>query len=168
VNTSPLVITNARVRTLDGDRVAEMVAIEHGRIASVGSSSDARSWPKAEVVDARGAVLIPSFIDSHTHFHRAAVLRAHFIDLDQESFDSIPAVLAAVRERAGRSPKAAWIQGDSLREHRLKERRWPVRGELDRAAPDHPVILRSLGKHLTMANSLALKLAGIDRDTPDP
>jgi predicted amidohydrolase YtcJ len=83
-------------------------------------------------------------------------------------FDSIPAVLAAVRERAARTPRGAWIQGDSLREHRLKERRWPTREELDSAAPHHPVILRSLGKHLTMANTLALRLAGIDRETPDP
>ena len=168
MNTSPLVITNAKVRTLDGDRVAEMVAIEAGRIAAVGSASEARAWPKAEVLDARGATLIPSFIDSHTHFHRAAVLRAQFIDLDNESFSSIASVVAAVRERASRYPKGAWIQGDSLREHRLKERRWPVRAELDAAAPDHPVILRSLGKHLTMANSLALRIAGIDRNTPDP
>jgi hypothetical protein len=168
VNTSPLVITNAKVRTLEGDQVAEMAAIDHGRIVGVGSASDAGSWPKAETLDARGATLIPSFIDSHTHFHRAAVLRALFIDLDDDTFDSIDKVLAAVRERAARYPKSAWIQGDSLREHRLRERRWPVRAELDGAAPDHPVILRSLGKHLTMANSLALRLAGIDRNTPDP
>ena len=165
---APLVITNARVRTLEGDGVAEMVAIENGRIAAVGSRVDARAWTKAEILDAQGATLLPSIIDSHTHFHRAAVLRAQFIDLDQESFDSIPTVLAAVRERAARTPKGQWIQGDSLREHRLKERRWPVRQELDSAAPGTPVILRSLGKHLTMANTLALHLAGIDRNTPDP
>lgn len=168
MNTDPLVITNVRVRTLEGERVAEMVAIEGGRIVAVGNRDEARGWPKAEMLDARGATLLPSIIDSHTHFHRAAVLRAQFIDLDQESFDSIPAVLAAVRERAGRTARGSWIQGDSLREHRLKERRWPERRELDSVSPDHPVILRSLGKHLTMANTLALRLAGIDRDTPDP
>ena len=168
MNSTPLVVTNALVRTLDGDRRADMVAIADGRIAAVGSRPDARAYPKAEVLDARGATLLPSIIDSHTHFHRAAVLRAHFIDLDQEHFSSIPAVLAAVRERAARTPKGGWIQGDSLREHRLAERRWPVRQELDSVAPDHPVILRSLGKHLTMANTAALRLAGIDRDTPDP
>ena len=168
MNAAPLVITNARVRTLEGDAIAEVVAIEKGRIVGVGARDIARSWPKAEVLDGRGATLLPSIIDSHTHFHRAAVLRAQFIDLDQEKFDSIPAVLAAVRERAAKTPKGGWIQGDSLREHRLAERRWPVRRELDSVSPDHPVILRSLGKHLTMANSLALRLAGIDRDTEDP
>jgi predicted amidohydrolase YtcJ len=168
MNSAPLLITNARVRTLEGDGVAEIVAIENGRIAAVGSRDETRRWPKAEALDARGATVLPSIIDSHTHFHRAAVLRAQFIDLDQESFDSIPAVLDAVRERAAQTPKDRWIQGDSLREHRLKERRWPVRRELDSAAPDHPVILRSLGKHLTMANTVALRLAGIDRNTPDP
>ena len=165
---APLVITNARVRTLEGDRVAEMVAIENGRIAAVGSREDARAWSNAQTLDAQSATLLPSIIDSHTHFHRAAVLRAQFIDLDHERFESIPVVLDAVRERVARTPRGGWIQGDSLREHRLKERRWPVRQELDSAAPNNPVILRSLGKHLTMANTLALRLAGIDRNTPDP
>jgi predicted amidohydrolase YtcJ len=148
-----------------------MVAIEKGRIVAVGSRDDAHAWTMAEVIDAQGATLLPSIIDSHTHFHRAAVLRAQFIDLDHDAFDSIPAVLDAVRERAARTSNGGWIQGDSLREHRLKERRWPVRQELDSAAPNNPVILRSLGKHLTMANTLALRLAastGIRRSERRP
>jgi predicted amidohydrolase YtcJ len=170
VNTVDVAITNAKVRTLDGDRIAEAVAISAGRIALVGSTAEVRDRATAgtTTIDARGATLIPSFIDSHTHFHRAAVLRMHFLDFDENPCASIDEVVEAVRARARGYRPGQWIQGDSLRDYRLRERRWPVRQELDRAAPENPVVLRSLGKHLVMANTLALRIAGIDRDTADP
>ncbi len=165
-----LIIRNATVRTMVGREVAEAVAIRDGRIAAVGPEADVMALrrPSTRVVDAGGGTVLPSVIDSHTHFHRAAIFQALYIDFDQRASASITDVITAVRDTSVRVPKGAWIQGDNLRDYRLAEQRWPVRAELDQATPDHPVALRSLGKHLVIANSLALKLAGIDHETEDP
>ncbi len=168
--TVDLIVHNANVRTMSESGQAEAVAVSEGRIAAVGASEDMLALRTAgtHLVDAEGGTLLPSVIDSHTHFHRAAVFRAEFIDFDALGQYSIEDVVAAVAAKAAATPAGQWIQGDSVRDYRIAERRWPVRGELDRAAPDHPVVLRGMGKHCVMANSLALRIAGIDRDTEDP
>ena len=171
VSGSPdLIIRNALVRTMVGEQTAQAVAIAGGTIQAVGDDAEllATAGPATEVVDAGGGTLLPSAIDSHTHFHRASVARSLFLDFDDLQTSSVAEVIEAVAARAAALPEGSWIQGDNLRDNRLIERRWPVRQELDRVAPNHPVALRSLGKHLVAANSLALRLAGIDRETADP
>jgi predicted amidohydrolase YtcJ len=165
-----LIITNAVVRTMAADELATAVAIGGGVIRAVGAAGEiaALAGPGTTVVDARRGTLLPAAIDSHTHFHRASLFRALFLDFDELACASIADVVAAVAERAGRLPPDAWIQGDNLRDHRLAERRWPVRQELDTVSPSNPVVIRSLGKHLVIANSRALQIAGIDRATDEP
>lgn len=165
-----LIIRNATVRTMVGQHTAEAVAVRRGTIVAVGTDRtvmDVRG-PSTRVIDAAGCTVLPSVIDSHTHFHRAALFQALYLDFERLGSASIDDVIQSVADAAGRAPAGSWIQGDNLRDFRLAERRWPVRDELDRVAPDHPVVLRSLGKHLVIANSRALQLAGIDRDTADP
>jgi predicted amidohydrolase YtcJ len=77
-------------------------------------------------------------------------------------------VLAAVESKAATLPPDAWIQGDGLNDTALFERRFPVRQELDAVSGGRPVVLRSVGRHVVCANTLALQLAGIDRDTVSP
>ena len=120
------------------------------------------------VVDAGGAFLLPGLTDSHTHFQRAAVLAAHFLDFDELAPASIDDVLAAVRRRAEAAVDGDWVQGDSLHPQRLREGRFPDRHELDAASPQVPVVLRGVGRHVVAANTVALRLAGIDADTVDP
>ena len=165
-----LLIANAVVRTMVAAEPAEAVAIGDGVIRAVGTAADVAGLAGngTTVVDAGGGTLLPAAIDSHTHLHRASLFRALFLDFDQLECTSIADVVAAVAARAGRTPPEAWIQGDNLRDHRLEERRWPVRQELDAVSPRNPVVIRSLGKHLVIANSRALQMAGIDRDTEDP
>jgi predicted amidohydrolase YtcJ len=165
-----LIVENANVRTMVGNDTAEAVAIVDRRISAVGSNAEiaASAGPSTIRIDAQGGTVLPSVIDSHTHFHRAAIFRALFLDFDELGSASVADIVEAVAERARSTPAGTWIEGDNLRDHRLAERRWPVRGELDAVAPDHPVVLRSLGKHLVIANSLALRIAGIDRETEDP
>jgi predicted amidohydrolase YtcJ len=164
------IITNATVRTMVGVSTAEAVAIAAGRIIGVGTNAEieALRGPSTTIIDGTGATVLPSVIDSHTHFHRASIFRALFIDFDGIAPGAVSDVIDAVAARVRTVAPGSWIQGDNLREQRLVERRWPVRKELDTVAPDHPVVLRSLGKHLVIANSLALQLAGIDRTTEDP
>jgi predicted amidohydrolase YtcJ len=148
---------------------AEALAIRDGAIVAVGSADAARAAaPAARTIDLKGATVLPAFIDSHTHFHRAAVLRHLFLDFEALAPGSVADVVALVRERAASLPAGAWIQGDSIAAARLADRRLPTRWELDSAAPDHPVLIRGIGKHVIAANSAALGAAGITRETADP
>jgi predicted amidohydrolase YtcJ len=165
------VLLNGRIRrTVDDGSPVEAIAIHQGTIVASGTTAEIRglAGSGSAVADLRGRWVLPSFVDSHTHFHRAAILRHLFLDFDALGPRSIGDVVAHVRGRAGGLTAGTWIQGDSLSIGRLAEGRLPDRRELDAAAPDHPVLLRGIGKHVVAANSLALAAAGITRETLDP
>ena len=136
----------------------------------VGSDSEITdlAGSATRVVDLAGRSILPSFVDSHTHFHRAAVLRRLFLDFEALAPRSIDDVLEAVRKRAAEAPADAWIQGNSLSAAQLVEGQLPDRRALDRVAGGRPVVLRGIGKHVIAASSAALAAAGIDHTTPDP
>ncbi len=146
------------------------LAVRDGRIAAIGDAADARAaaGPRARVIDLAGRPVLPGFTDSHTHFHRTAILGEHFLDFAADRPATVADVLAAVGARARRYAPGRWIEGDNLMATGLAERRFPTRWELDSVAPDQPVLLRSTGKHVGVVNSLALRLAGIDERTDDP
>ncbi|HYH94080.1 MAG TPA: amidohydrolase, partial [Candidatus Saccharimonadales bacterium] len=108
------------------------------------------------------------FVDSHTHFQRASIAREFFLDFEALGAASVAEIQAAVAGRVAALPTGTWIQGDALVAQRLAEGRMPHRLELDAVAPDHPVVLRGIGRHTVVVNSLALRLAGISRDDADP
>jgi predicted amidohydrolase YtcJ len=172
VTMSDLALVNGRVWRAPGAPAAPATAVlvRDNRIALVGSDADVRAaaGAHADVIDLRQGALLPGFTDSHTHFHRTAILREHFLDFDNPAVRSVDDVVDLVRSRAASVASGRWIEGDNLVGGRLAERRLPDRAELDAAAPTHPVLLRGMGKHVVVANSLALKLAGIDAATSDP
>lgn len=149
---------------------ADSIGIRGDTIVAIGPWADIEPGvgKGTRVLDAGGRVVTPAFIDSHTHFHRAAVLRHCFLDFEALAPAGIDAVLGLVRDRAAGLPPGTWVQGDSLSPSRLAEGRLPGRQELDRAVPHLPVVLRGIGKHVVAANSAALAAAGIDRETADP
>lgn len=155
--------------TADAPATSRALAIVGSHIAYVGDLDGARdALPGARETDLRGRTVLPAFIDSHTHFHRASLVAELYLDFETLAPTSIEDVLGHVRERAATLPAGAWIQGDSISAAQLREARLPVRRELDAAAPHHPVLIRGIGKHVVVANSAALAAAGIDEDTPDP
>ncbi len=161
------ILLNARVYTLDAaGRVAEAVAIRDGRIAAVGRTSELREWAEAgtPVEDLGGAVVLPGLIDAHNHLLSTSLV-LHEVQL----YDcrSIQEIVDRVRERAAQTPPGQWIVGRGWDEALLLERRHPTRWELDRAAPDHPVVVHRVWNKL-VANSAALAAAGVTRATPDP
>jgi len=165
------VIVNGRVRTLDAQgTVASALAVSDGVIVAIGRDDEIieLAGNETERIDAGGRAVLPAFIDSHTHLRRASLVLSYYIDFLGTDPRRLQDVLEAVRLRAGQRPAGSWIQGDSLQPRRLDAGRYPTRWELDRAAPDHPVVIRGIGRHVAAANSLALKIAGIDRDTLDP
>jgi predicted amidohydrolase YtcJ len=148
----------------------DSIAVESGRIVAVGAAEDllAARAPDARVVDLRGACVVPGFTDSHTHFHRTALLSEHFLDFTALAPSTIGDVLEAVRRRSAHGHQGEWVQGDNLSDFVLAERRFPTRWELDAVSDGRPVLLRGMGKHVVAANSLALARAGITAETPDP
>jgi predicted amidohydrolase YtcJ len=166
-----IVVRGGRIHPTPGDPIAaDAIAIRGDTIVSLDSWQALRSevGPDTQVLDAGGRTITPAFIDSHTHLHRAAVVRHCFLDFDRLAPGGIEDVLEHIRQRAAGTPVGTWIQGDSLSPSRLSEGRFPDRRDLDRAVPDRPVILRGIGKHVVAANSAALAAGGIDAATSDP
>jgi predicted amidohydrolase YtcJ len=152
------------------DARPDAIAISDGSIVAVGRWDRLRedAGPLTDVLDTGGRVVVPAFIDAHTHFHRGAVLGRCFLDVEAAAPPTVGALLDLVAERAATLPDGAWLEGDGLSAARYAEKRLPDRHELDRAAGGRPVVLRGIGKHVVAASSSALAAAGIDRSTGDP
>jgi predicted amidohydrolase YtcJ len=161
------IVVNAHVITVDtAFSFAQAVAIRDGKFIAVGGEAHIRSWsgPETVVIDAGGKTIVPGLIDTHAHVEAAGLLK-YTVSFD--GVTSIPEVQKRVSAMAARTPTGEWIRGRMWHPpSQLEEKRFVYRSELDEAAPDHPVCL-PVG-HFTLTNSLALKLAGIDRNTPNP
>lgn len=145
---------------------AQAMAVRDGRIVAVGSVADAQAAAGAghEVFRARGTV-VPGLIDTHNHMQWTGIT-SRLVDL--AGARSIADIQQAIRAYAAKHPQRAWItSGSGWHVVSLKEQRYPTRQELDAACPDRPVYLPRVG-HAAVANSLALRLAGITAATPDP
>lgn len=162
------ILYGGTIYTMDPARpVAEAVVIHDGRIEFVGDASDARRLARgdATTIDLRGRTALPGFIESHTHpFH----LGRNLEQVDCRALRSVDEIVAALGERAARVPKGQWILGNTYDDTLIVEQRHPTRHDLDRASTDHPIFLAHISVHSAVANSAALRLAGVDRDTPDP
>ncbi len=161
---------HGRVHVDPGVPPVEAIAIADGMVMAAGTSADVATaaGTSSPAVDLGGRTILPAFIESHTHFHRTAVLGRCFLDFETVAPATVSDVLVAVAERAAALPGDAWVQGDSLSPARLAEGHLPDRAALDRAGGGRPVVLRGIGKHVVAASSAALAAAGIDATTPDP
>ena len=160
-----LVLTNGVVITVDArDSVAQALAVRDGRIAFVGSSADAKALvgPATRVIDLRGRTATPGLIDTHVHFSEPAD------NLDLGDARAMADVIARVKAWADKLPAGTWIRGQGWDEGKLAERRYVTAADLDKAAPNHPVYLTHTTGHYGVANSLAMKLSNVTRETPDP
>lgn len=163
-----LILTNGRLLTMTGEEGwATALAISSGRIAAVGS--DEEIAPLAgrgrRRIDLRGKAVLPGFHDCHCHMLAVGVALSQ-IDLSPERAGTIPALLQLLRDEA---PKGCgWICGRGYDQNRLAALRHPARSDLDSVSVDRPVVATHASGHALVANSHALRLAGIGRDTPDP
>lgn len=164
-------ILGARVYRAPGElATGDAIGVRDGLVAAVGTAAEMRTMTssRTRVIEANGRPVLPAFTDSHTHFHRGAVLQRLYLDFEALRPACVADVLDAVQARAATLPAGAWVQGDGLSAARLADGRLPDRRELDAASPAHPVVLRGIGKHVVAANSAALAAAGISRETQDP
>jgi predicted amidohydrolase YtcJ len=166
-----LVLTNARVLAgPDAGHEAEAIAMADGRVLAVGSTSEARAAAGAgsRVVDLNGALVAPGFNDSHMHilWYGLTLLMA---DLSPAAgVRTVPALVEALLKWRAAHPGAEWVQGGRYDQNTFPGASHPLRVDLDAAFPDTPVYISQTSGHAGVANSVALRLAGIDATTPDP
>lgn len=159
-----LVLTNGKVLTVDGNfSIHNTVVVNEGLIVETGDSGLADRYLGDELVDLQGKVLMPGFIDSHTHI-RGRPLR--YIELG--GVTSIVEIQELIQAKVAQIGEGEWITGYGWSEDELDEGRRPLRADLDAAAPNNPVILTRAGGHSAVTSSLALELADITLDTPQP
>ena len=163
-----LVIFNADVRTLDARQPrARALAVRGERVAALGADDEMRklAGPRTRVVDARGALVLPGFNDAHVHFLSGG-FQLSSVDLRDAS---TPQEFAGrVRRFAAKLPKGRWMTGGDWDHERWPGAPLPTRELIDSFTPETPVFVNRLDGHMALANSLALRLAGVTRETPDP
>ena len=159
-----LLVVHARIYVTARSKPVSAMAVRDGRIAAIGEEALRLAGPATRRLDLGGAPVFPSFIDSHAHMRGLGALLE---SRDLRHVRSVAEIAAWVRERAATIPKGAWIVGRNW-----DQTNWggsfPAAKDLDSAAPDHPVFLSRVDGHAAWVNSLALRLAGIDENTPDP
>lgn len=165
-----LLLYNARVISLDARHPrAEAIAVREGRIYAVGTSREIRPLlgRRTEVLDCHGRAVVPGFIDSHAHLLGIAG-RLLGVDCSPQAARSIADIQRALRQHAQELPPGTWIRAGDYDEFYLTEKRHLNRWDLDAACPHHPTRLWHRSRHACVLNSLALALAGISPETPDP
>lgn len=135
--------------------LAEAVALRGDRIVAVGASEDLKALkgPRTKLVDLRGKVVVPGFVDSHTHLARHGL---DLLRLDLSEAKSLKSLIEAVRKKAKAQPPGSWIIGHGWDESRWPEPRYPTRDDLDHVAEHHQVLLRRVDGHLCVVNTMAM------------
>lgn len=166
------IITNAKVWTVDKNQPqAEAVAIIGNRIVAVGTEAEIDAWrgPQTRIIDAAGKLLLPGFNDAHVHFISGSM------QLDQVQLNDARTKQEFIRriaEQAKKTPKGEWMLGGDWDEQNWAERDpaagLPTREWIDAVTPETPIFLNRHDGHESLANSLALKLAGVAAKTQAP
>ncbi|MFI7616658.1 amidohydrolase [Nonomuraea terrae] len=162
------VFRNARIHTGDPVRPpAEALAADGEEIIAVGTEAEVRAAAGvgAELVDLDGAAVIPGLYDAHIHTANYARERSQ---VDLRHARSLDEALAAIAAHAARLAPGAWLFGGRWNSNQWERPVQPDRHALDSVCPDRPAALPSVDGHTVWANSLALRMVGVDRTTPDP
>jgi predicted amidohydrolase YtcJ len=136
-----------------------------GRIIATGDDALLESHPDAQQVDGGGKTVLPGLIDAHAHVAGLGFLKT---SLDLTGVPSVEEAIARIAAYAKEKPHVRWITGRGWNQVLWPVREFPNASQIDAVVSDRPVWLRRIDGHAGWANSAAMKLAGIDADTPDP
>jgi predicted amidohydrolase YtcJ len=162
-----LVILNAKVRTMDpANPAGQAVAIFGNRIAAVGSTADIRTLAgrSTRTIDAGGQLVLPGFNDAHVHFLMGGFQLANVDLRDAKSPQEFAERIARFSEKV---PTGQWILGGEWDHERWPGAPLPTKEWIDAATPNNPVFVSRLDGHMALANSAALRLAGVTRATSE-
>jgi predicted amidohydrolase YtcJ len=164
---------NGRILTMDArGTVAEAVVVERDRILMTGSVSEVSEFieSRARVVDLQGKTMMPGIVDAHSHFPGSG-LSLVAVDFNSPPIGTVKKLedgYSRLREKAATTRKGRWILAFGFDDTMIAERRYPSLAELDAISTKHPVFVLHISAHTGVGNSMALALAGITRETPDP
>ena len=163
-----LLFVNGNVHTVSEKQPhAEAIAVQGERITFVGSNAEAEKLrgEKTRVIDLGGKTVMPGLTDAHCHIFG---IGEREMNLNLEGTNTLEDFLAKVKQRAAETPSGKWITGRGWIETFWTPPQFPTRADLDKVAPHNPVLLVRADGHAAIANSAALKIAGITGDTPNP
>ena len=165
---SDLVLVNTKIYTANPNNpTAEALAIKNGKFVFIGTNTEAQNFNcgESKLLDLEGSFVYPGFIDAHAHLKGIGYRE---LNLNLQGADSLKSMLTQVTIHANKLPIGDWVIGRGWIEKKWPEARFPTLEELDAISSDKPIALERADGHAIIVNSLALKLAGIDRDTSDP
>ena len=166
--TADLVLKDANVITVDPDRPqAEAIAIQGDLILVVGTNEevDALVGDTTRVLSLNGATVVPGLIDAHMHFNSLGKrTKQLFLDETRTPEEAV----AIVREQVEKRSAGEWVLGHGWHTVTWDGAAYPDNAALNEVAPDNPVYLVGMARHAAWVNDEALRIAGIDKDTPDP
>ncbi|HKS08893.1 MAG TPA: amidohydrolase [Pyrinomonadaceae bacterium] len=168
VTSADIVFKNGNVYTAnDKAPSAQAIAVKADRIVFVGTNAAAQKYvgPNTRVVDLKGNTVLPGFTDSHQHLSGVGQRE---MTLNLEGTSSLEDFLAKVKARVDQAKPGDWITGRGWIETHWNPPVFPTRADLDKVAPANPVILGRADGHGAVVNSAALKIAGVDKNTPNP
>lgn len=169
-----VVYINGKVMTMDAkNSIKEAVAIKDGKIIAIGSSKKIKALrgPNTVIYNLSGATILPGFIDPHSHWPAAGIYELYYADLNSApvgSIKSISDIISTLNRYAEKRTDGQWVEGKNYDNTLLAENRHPTKDDLDKVQGNFPVHITHFSGHASVANSKALALAGITKDTPQP
>jgi len=168
VEPASLIFTNGNIYTAnDRQPNAQAIAVKNDRIVYVGTNTGAKQYQGANtrVIDLHGATVLPGLTDAHYHFIGVG---AREMNLNLEGITNLQDFLAKVKTRVDQAKPDEWVTGRGWIETFWTPPVFPTRWDLDKIAPNNPVFLTRADGHGAVANSAALKIGGVTKETKDP
>ena len=162
-----LVVTNANIHTMnDAQKQARSIAVIGNRIVAIGSDADTKPLigPRTKVIDAKGRLVTPGFNDAHVHFSETG---SQLSSVDLRSAKTPQEFVDRIKAFASKLPKGRWILGGKWDHENWTPNNLPTAAMIDAVTPDNPVFIDRLDGHMALANSLAMKLAKVDKSVKD-
>jgi hypothetical protein len=162
-----LVVLDARIHTMDPNRpTADAMAVMANKIIAVGTSAEIKAFigPNTRQLNAGGKVVIPGFNDAHVHFLETG---QQLSAVDLRDAKTPEEFVDRIRAFAEKLPKGRWILGGKWDHENWTPNDLPTAAMIDAATPDNPVFIDRLDGHMALANSAAMKLAGVNKNTKD-
>jgi predicted amidohydrolase YtcJ len=163
-----LLFYNGQVITMDNHvGMCEALAVKDSKIVSVGSNVEVEKLKGKEtrVINLEGKTLMPGFIDAHAHLE---LYGTNALGVNGKAVNSIEELKEKLGAKAKNTPSGQWVRGWGYNQNYLAEGRHPTRWDLDQISTEHPIILVRTCGHISVVNSKALEMAGINANTNDP
>ncbi len=168
IKSADMVIHNTNIYTAnDSEPKAEAVAVAKDKIIFVGSNNDVQKYigENTNVIDMAGNTVFPGLTDAHVHINW---IGQRELGLNLQGIEDLTETVNKIKEYVESTPEGEWVVGIGWIENNWSDQRFLNKNDLDPFSPNNPVVADRAGKHSIVANSKAMEIAGITRDTPDP